>query len=67
MKTTIKAEGGVAVVQPLPICGEVMLTMTDKAGKTVALEMTPDQLGALIFGIEAAMVVLDARRERMAA
>lgn len=67
MKTTIKAMGGAVIVTPLPICGEVMVSMTDSRGDSVALNMTEDQLGAFIFGIEAALVVLDAKRDRMAA
>jgi hypothetical protein len=56
MKTTIKTDyTGRLVVQPLKLQKMVMVTSTDAFGETVTIEMTPDQAGAMLFGMEQAL------------
>lgn len=61
MKTTIKLKGGRAiVVQPAPTGVRVDLTVSGVClGGDV---MTPDQAGALMFGIEKALEVSEVAR-----
>lgn len=59
MKTTVKTEfGHAATVQPLKLMGMVLLTIKDASGDTIATECTPDQIGALMFGLEQAVGAL---------
>ncbi len=59
MKTTVKtAFGAAATVQPLKLMGMVLISLKDQAGDTVTAECTPDQIGALMFGLEQAMAAL---------
>lgn len=59
MKTTVKtAYGHAATVQPLKLMGMVLLTIKDAQGDTIAAECTPDQIGALMFGLEQAVNAL---------
>lgn len=59
MKTTVKtAFGAAATVQPLKLMGMVLLTLKDADGETIAAECTPDQIGALMFGLEMAIGAL---------
>jgi hypothetical protein len=56
MKTTIATDyTGRVIVQPLKLQRMVMITTTDAHGDTVCTEMTPDQAGAMLFGMEQAL------------
>lgn len=69
MRTTIKAMGGAQVdVAPgkFEAARVVFLTVTTEV-QIVAMTITPDQAGALIFGIERALEVLDVQREAVTA
>lgn len=58
MKSTIKAEGGRALcVEPSTTPGNVKFTALMFGVKFGELDATPDQCGALIFGIEQALEV----------
>ena len=61
MKTTVKTATGSAMVAPLENAGEIVLALVHKTGEGFALVLTPDQCGALIFGMEQAMEVIDQR------
>lgn len=52
MKTTIKTAHGKVTAEPL-LDGAVQLTV-DQGMDYATVELTPDQIGALIFGIERA-------------
>lgn len=63
MKTTVKTEfGGSAIVQPLKRQQMIMITVRDAGpagqGQTIFVEMTPDQAGALMFGMEQALAAI---------
>ena len=63
MKTTVKtAFGAAATVQPLKLMGMVLISLKDQAGDTVTAECTPDQIGALMFGLEQAMAALHRKK-----
>lgn len=63
MKTTVKTQEGRIVV--MPVCGAIvdalMVSVVRGDGQSVALSLTADQAGALIFGLEQAMEVIDQR------
>ena len=56
MKTTVKSRTGRAEVQPLPVSGEILLSIA--ASGLAAISLTPDEAGALLFGIEQALEAL---------
>ncbi len=58
VKTTIKTASGSMSVEPLRIEGKVLLTMRMNGLTVAASELTVDQCGALIFGIEQALEAL---------
>lgn len=62
MKTTVKTANGRAVVQPFTISGAVALHVTSWTGDSAGVTLTPDEAGALIFGIEQALQVLEVQR-----
>jgi len=65
MKTTVKTDIGRVVVQSLKVEGGVLLTvMLNQVMPSIVL--TPDQCGALIFGIEQALEVIDQRSKAAA-
>lgn len=53
MKTTIKADCGAVIAEPLGE-GRVQLTMRTRFGDFATLELTQDQVGALLFVLEQA-------------
>jgi hypothetical protein len=56
MKTTIATDyTGRIVVQPLKLQSMIGISSTDKHGNNVFSELTPDQAGALLFGMEEAL------------
>ena len=60
MKTTVKTDVGRVTVQPLTTEGRILLSL-GMPGHFPGLALTPDQCGALIFGIEQALEVIDQR------
>lgn len=62
MKTTVRTPNGRATVAPLAIAGELSLALLTYKGETAQITLTPDQVGALIFGMEAALELLDIQR-----
>ena len=68
MKTTIKHEGGKAlVVQPCEKLDALEFSVTLHGVRVGSMTATPDQVGALIFGLEQAMEALQVRRQAAAA
>lgn len=61
MKTTVKTRNGRVVVQPLTISGELQMHIADHTGALSALCLTLEEAGALIFGMEQALEVIDQR------
>jgi hypothetical protein len=68
MKTTVKTSTGESVtVQPLPQAHAVMLTVFNRNTGHIdpiahTAYMTVDEVGALIFGMESALELLDVQR-----
>lgn len=60
MKTTVKTDTGRVTVQPLGTEGRVLLSL-GMPGHFPGLALTADQCGALIFGMEQALEVIDQR------
>jgi len=66
MKTTIATESGNYVIAQ-PVGGAVMVSIHNKpANVTQVTYLTPDQCGALIFGLEQALEAME-QREKSAA
>jgi hypothetical protein len=42
-------------VQPLKLQGLIMITARDNTGETVFLEISPDEAGVILFGMEQAL------------
>jgi hypothetical protein len=67
MKTTVKLNGGMSlVVNPIDhakneFVGGVALQLNTHDGARIVM-LTPDQCGALLFGFERAIEVIEARR-----
>ena len=56
MKTTIATDyTGRVIVQPLKLQNMIMITTQDKDGHSHYAELTPDQAGAMLFGMEQAL------------
>lgn len=56
MKTTIKtADGEKLTIQPLKITKTITLQAADKHGNFVSVLLDPDQVGVLLFTLEAEM------------
>lgn len=53
MKTTIKTSDGSSIICQ-PSSDEIILIVRDKFGHVASAAMTPDQVGALMFGLEQA-------------
>lgn len=64
MKTTVKTQTGRAVIYPLRTSGEIILSIAHQHGEGLALVLTADQAGALVFGIEQALETVEAAHIR---
>lgn len=67
MKTTIKLGGGKAVIVDRGARGGVSVDFTFGGVSVGRDELTPDQCGALIFGIEQALEAAGVSQDRAAA
>lgn len=65
MKTTVKTEAASITVQPFHNSSLAMCVKT--ASQMVSLSLTPDEVGALLFGIEQALEASEAVKLREAA
>lgn len=65
MKTTVKTDTGRVTVQPLTGEKRVLLSL-GMPGHFPGLALTPDQCGALIFGMEQALEAMEAHEARRA-
>ena len=66
MKTTVKLGTARQIeVEPMKFSTGLHLCITDKPGQEkIFISLTPDQAGALIFGMEQALEVIDQRHKQ---
>lgn len=64
MKTTVKISTNRSIVVSPSTDGEVIMKVVDSGVETVYQSLTPDQLGALIFGLEMAQEAAQIKRQK---
>jgi hypothetical protein len=67
MKTTVKTHNKKIVVQPSLVAGFIELNLLGDFGYLTGTTLTPDQAGALIFGLEQALEAQDVAMQRVPA
>lgn len=68
MKTTVKADDGAVIVEPMGGSDNtVQLTIRTRFGDFATIDLTQDQAGALLFGLEQAAEASQIAKDRDAA